>query len=75
MRTIGFYTRDNFIEDSFKILGTDEKIIQVWLQSMKDANRLGIFEYGTLQKVGNIGYRKVFAKKVGNGVIFPSIQV
>ena len=36
---------------------------------------LDIFEYGPLQKVGNIGYRKVFVKKVGNGVIFPLDQV
>ena len=31
------YTRTNFIEDSLKILKTDPKIIQVWLESRKSA--------------------------------------
>jgi len=57
------YTRNKFIEDSFKILSTDDKIIQVWLESMESASRLDVFEYGPLQKVGNIGYRKVFCKE------------
>ena len=56
------YTREKFIEDSFKIMSTDEKIIQVWLESKESASRLNIFEYGTLQKVGKIGFRKVFCK-------------
>ena len=56
------YTRDKFVEDSFKILETDEKIIQVWLESKESASRLDIFEYGPLQKVGKIGYRKVFCE-------------
>ena len=29
------YTRGNFIEDSLKILKTDDKIIQVWLERRK----------------------------------------
>ena len=57
------YTRDKFIEDSFKIMSTDEKIIQVWLESMESASRLDVFEYGPLQKIGNIGFRKVFCKE------------
>ncbi len=56
------YTRDKFIEDSFKILETDEKIIQVWLESKDSASRLDVFEYGPLQEVNGIGYRKVFCK-------------
>ena len=48
------YTRNKFIEDSFKIMSTDEKIIQVWLESMESASRLDVFEYGPLQKVGKI---------------------
>ncbi len=56
------YTRKNFIEDSLKILKTDEKIIQVWLESKVSASRLDIFEYGPLQKVGKIGFRRVYCK-------------
>ena len=56
------YTRENFIEDSLKILQTDDKIIQVWLESKESASRLDIFEYGPLQKVGKIGYRRVYCK-------------
>ena len=56
------YTRKNFIEDSLKILQTDDKIIQVWLESQESASRLDIFEYGPLQKVGKIGFRKVYCK-------------
>ncbi len=56
------YTRKNFIEDSLKILKTDEKIIQVWLESKASASRLDIFEYGPLQKVGKIGFRRVYCK-------------
>lgn len=63
------YTRDKFIEDSFKILSTDKKIIQVWLESMESASRLDIFEYGPLQKVGDIGFRKVFCKEGWKGNI------
>ena len=50
------YKRSNFIEDSLKILNTDKKIIQVWLESKKSASRLDIFSYGPLQKIGNVGY-------------------
>lgn len=57
------YTRKNFIEDSLKILQTDNKIIQVWLESKESASRLDIFEYGPLQKVGKIGFRKVYCKE------------
>ena len=44
------YIRKNFIEDSLKIMKTDEKIIQVWLESKKSASRLDIFSYGSLKK-------------------------
>ena len=54
------YTRGNFIEDSLKILKTDDKIIQVWLESKESASRLDIFKYGPLQKIGSIGYRRVY---------------
>ena len=40
----------------------DEKIIQVWLESKESASRLDIFDYGELQKVGNVGFRRVFCK-------------
>ena len=40
------YTRSGFIEDSLKILKTDKKIIQVWLESKESASRLDIFSYG-----------------------------
>ncbi len=56
------YTRKKFIEDSLKILETDNKIIQVWLESKESASRLDVFSYGPLKKVGRIGYRKVFCK-------------
>ena len=57
------YTRKNFIEDSLKILGTDNKIIQVWLESKESASRLDIFRYGDLQNVEDIGYRRVECKE------------
>ena len=57
------YTRKNFIEDSLKILGTDNKIIQVWLESKESASRLDIFRYGDLQIVEDIGYRRVECKE------------
>ena len=57
------YTRKNFIQDCLKIMDSDEKIIQVWLESKESASRLDIFEYGPLQKVGNVGFRKVFCKE------------
>ncbi|MBD23127.1 MAG: hypothetical protein CL572_05645 [Alphaproteobacteria bacterium] len=57
------YTRRNFIQDSLKIMDSDEKIIQVWLESKESASRLDIFEYGPLQKLGNIGFRRVFCKE------------
>ncbi len=58
------YIRKNFIEDSLKIMKTDEKIIQVWLESKKSASRLDIFSYGSLKKIPGekIGFRKVFCK-------------
>lgn len=58
------YTREDFIEDSLKILKSDKKIIQVWLESKRSASRLDIFSYGPLKKIenGRIGYRKVFCK-------------
>ena len=58
------YTRNGFIEDSLKILKTDKKIIQVWLESKESASRLDIFSYGPLNKIkgSNIGFRKVFCK-------------
>ena len=43
------YTRKKFIEDSLEILKTDEKIIQVWLESKESASRLDIFDYGHLK--------------------------
>tara|TARA_A100001015_G_C15019512_1_gene727274 strand:+ start:2288 stop:2716 length:429 start_codon:yes stop_codon:yes gene_type:complete len=45
------YTRKNFIKESLKILETDEKIIQVWLESKKSASRLDIFTYGEVKKM------------------------
>ena len=57
------YTRKNFIQDCLKIMDSDEKIIQVWLESKESASRLDIFEYGPLQKVGNVGFRKVICKE------------
>ena len=57
------YTRSNFISESLEILKSDEKIIQVWLESRESASRLNIFEYGSLQKIGNIKFRKVFCKE------------
>ena len=56
------YTRKNFIEDSLKILETDNKIIQVWLESKESASRLDIFSYGDLQSVDGIGFRRVECK-------------
>ncbi|MBD74688.1 MAG: hypothetical protein CMM96_04290 [Rickettsiales bacterium] len=56
------YTRKNFIEDSLKILNTDKKIIQVWLESKRSASRLDIFNYGNLQTIDGIGYRRVECK-------------
>ena len=58
------YTRKKFIEDSLEILKTDEKIIQVWLESKESASRLDIFDYGPLETIknGKIGFRKVFCK-------------
>ena len=44
-------------------MDSDEKIIQVWLESKESASRLDIFEYGPLQKVGNVGFRKVICKE------------
>tara|TARA_B100000524_G_scaffold330465_1_gene216362 strand:+ start:275 stop:1012 length:738 start_codon:yes stop_codon:yes gene_type:complete len=57
------YTRNNFIEDSLKILESDDKIIQVWLESKKSASRLDIFNYGKLKKIGNIKFREVSCKE------------
>ena len=57
------YTRKNFIQDCLKIMDSDEKIIQVWLESKESASRLDIFEYGPLQKIGNVGFRKVICKE------------
>ena len=57
------YTRKNFIKESLKILETDEKIIQVWLESKKSASRLDIFTYGEVKKIGKIKFRKVFCKE------------
>ena len=57
------YTRKNFIKDCLKIMDYDEKIIQVWLESKESASRLDIFDYGELQKVGNVGFRRVFCKE------------
>ena len=57
------YTRKNFIKDCLKIMDHDEKIIQVWLESKESASRLDIFDYGELQKVGNVGFRRVFCKE------------
>ena len=57
------YTRPSFVEESLKILKTDEKIIQVWLESKKSASRLDIFSYGDLQLIDGIKYRKVFCKE------------
>tara|TARA_B100001029_G_C14998441_1_gene416497 strand:- start:420 stop:1160 length:741 start_codon:yes stop_codon:yes gene_type:complete len=58
------YTRKKFIEDSLDILKTDEKIIQVWLESKESASRLDIFDYGPLETINNgkIGFRKVSCK-------------
>ena len=57
------YTRKNFINDCLKIMDSDKKIIQVWLESKESASRLDIFEYGPLKKVGNVGFRRVFCKE------------
>ena len=57
------YTRKNFIQDCLKIMDSDKKIIQVWLESKESASRLDIFEYGPLKKVGNVGFRRVFCKE------------
>ena len=59
------YNRENFVEESLKILKSDEKIIQVWLESKISASRLNIFSYGDLLKTsGNkkVGFRRVFCK-------------
>ena len=60
---IGFLHEKNFIQDSFKILDYDSKIIQVWLESKKSASRLDIFNYGPLIEHKGIGFRKVFCKE------------
>ena len=57
------YTRKNFIQDCLQIMNSDKKIIQVWLESKESASRLDIFEYGELQKIGKIGFRRVFCKE------------
>lgn len=57
------YTRKKFIEDSLEIMKTDEKIIQVWLESKESASRLDIFSYGPLLKYKGIGFRRVFCKE------------
>ena len=57
------YTRNNFIQDSLKILEYDPKIIQVWLESKESASRLDIFSYGPLKKYKGVGFRKVFCKE------------
>ena len=57
------YTRSNFIEDSLKILKTDPKIIQVWLESRKSASRLDIFSYGKLETKNGVKFRKVSCKE------------
>ena len=57
------YTRSNFIEESLKILESDDKIIQVWLESKKSASRLNIFDYGTIKKIGDIKFREVSCKE------------
>ena len=43
------YTRDKFVEDSFKIWKLI-KNYQVWLESKESASRLDIFEYKALKK-------------------------
>ena len=43
------YTRSNFVEESLKILKSDPKIIQVWLES-ESAKSFGIFEFGPVRK-------------------------
>ena len=59
------YTRKKFIEDSLEIMKTDEKIIQVWLESKESASRLDIFDYGPLETIknGKIGFRRVSCKE------------
>ena len=57
------YLRSNFIKDSLKILNTDKKIIQVWLESKKSASRLDIFSYGEIKSIDGVRYRKVFCKE------------
>ena len=57
------YKRKNFIEDSIKILNSDKKIIQVWLESKKSASRLDIFTYGKVQSINGVKFRRVFCKE------------
>ena len=64
------YTRKNFIEDCLKIMESDEKIIQVWLESKESASRLDIFEYGPLQKLEKLVLEEFFVSRDGSGVIF-----
>ena len=58
------YKRGNFVEESLKILASDKKIIQVWLESKESASRLDVFSYGELIKTSRqkIGFRKVYCK-------------
>ena len=55
------YLRTNFIEESLRILKSDEKILQVWLES-QSAKNFGIFEFGPTKKVDDISFRNVGPK-------------
>ena len=57
------YVRKNFIKESLEILNSDEKIIQVWLESKESASRLDIFSYGKIESIGKIKFRRVFCKE------------
>ena len=56
------YTRGNFVEESLKILKSDPKIIQVWLES-ESAKDFGVFEFGPIRKNNNIKFRNVSPKE------------
>ena len=51
-------------------MDSDEKIIQVWLESKESASRLDIFEYGPLKKLEMLVLEEFFVKRDGNGDIF-----
>ena len=56
------YTRPNFIEESLKILNSDKKIIQVWLESQESASRLEVFSYSEPKTIDNLKFSRVFCK-------------